>query len=298
MKISGVPFVQGRNDYGPMTPAGIAIHNTANDATAEEEASYATRRPDGVGSHFYVDRDSIVQSIDTDRRTGHAGSREGNHYSIAFEITGVNGWTRQQWLDRVAWDKLARVVAALCQKYDIAPRRASVTEMKANPRVRALYGHDDMRRAWGGTTHTDPGNNFPWDHLINRVKAVMGGQGEDTVTPSEFVKILQDPAVAKLMRALPWQYVGGGIPEGYNTLGVANETLLTARAALAAVKGVDTKTILDRIEQHATAERERDQAAAAELATIRERLADLQSGGATAEEIVDELSARLGTSAG
>jgi hypothetical protein len=41
--------------------------------------------------------------------------------------------------------------------------------MKSNPKVRAFYGHDDMRRAWGGTTHTDPGGGFPWDRLFAAV---------------------------------------------------------------------------------------------------------------------------------
>jgi hypothetical protein len=51
--------------------------------------------------------------------------------------------------------------------------------MKANPRVKAFYSHDDMRRAWGGTTHTDPGANFPWDKLFAVVNAALGQTEED-----------------------------------------------------------------------------------------------------------------------
>lgn len=173
MRIPGIPYVQGRNDYPDAdgTKYGIAIHNTSNTATAEAEASYATRRTDGVSAHFYVDSDSIIQSLDTDARAGHAGSSEGNQNAVAVEITGVNAWSRQQWLDRVAWDQLGRVLAVVCRRYGIAVRRASVDEMRANPRVRAFYGHDDMRRAWGGTTHTDPGPGFPWDRLFAAITA-------------------------------------------------------------------------------------------------------------------------------
>ncbi len=53
---------------------------------------------------------------------------------------------------------------------------------------------------------------------------------EDHMTPAQFVAILKDPDVAKLMRALPWQYVGGGIPAGMSTLGVLNELVTRARA--------------------------------------------------------------------
>ena len=181
MRIPGVPYVQGRNDYADSDGRkyGIAIHNTSNDATAEGEASYATRRTDGISAHLYVDRDSIVQSLDTGDRAGHAGSSNGNNHAVAVEITGVNGWTRQQWLDRVAWSKLGAALAHVVRKYGIAVRRASVAEMKSNPRVKAFYGHDDMRRAWGGTTHTDPGPNFPWDRLFQAVNAALGTKRED-----------------------------------------------------------------------------------------------------------------------
>lgn len=201
MRIPGVPYVQGRNSYpdGDGKKFAIAIHNTSNDASDEGEASYATRRTDGVSSHFYVDADSITQSLDTDARAGHAGSRTGNENAIAVEITGANGWTRDRWLKSVAWERLAQVLAVLCRHYGIEPRRASVAEMKANPRVRAFYGHDDMRRAWGGTTHTDPGPNFPWDHLLATVRRALDGETtEDEMTRDE----IADAVVVGVHQAL------------------------------------------------------------------------------------------------
>lgn len=180
MKVPGIRYVQGRNytrnDSGePVVTAkhGIALHNTANNASAENEADYATRRTDDVSSHFYVDHDSIIQSLDTDWRAWHAGSVKGNDNAVSIEITGKNHRDRQWWLENVAWDKLAAPLALLCQAYDIQVRRATVAEMKSNPQVQAFYSHDDMRLAWGGTTHTDPGPNFPWEHLFDRVRAAM-----------------------------------------------------------------------------------------------------------------------------
>lgn len=174
----GVRFVRGRNDYSDRDGRkyGIAIHNTSNDASASGEASYATRRTDGISAHFYVDDREVIQSIDTKYRTGHAGSTLGNENAVSVEITGTNGKSRDWWIANVAWDQLGRVLAAVCREYDIEPRRASVAEMKANPKVRAFYSHDDMRRAWGGTTHTDPGPNFPWDHLFAAVKTHLAGK--------------------------------------------------------------------------------------------------------------------------
>ncbi|MFI6819713.1 N-acetylmuramoyl-L-alanine amidase [Micromonospora sp. NPDC050187] len=175
MRVPGIRFVAGRNDYTDRDGRkfGVAIHNTSNDASAAGEASYATRRTDGVSAHFYVDDREVIQSIDTKHRTGHAGSSQGNDNAVSVEITGTNGKSRQWWLNNVAWDRLAQVLAVVCREYGIEPRRATVAEMKANPKVRAFYGHDDMRLAWGGTTHTDPGPNFPWDHLLAKVKQAM-----------------------------------------------------------------------------------------------------------------------------
>lgn len=181
MRVSFIPYVQGRNAYPDADGRkyGIAIHATASTASAEDEAAYARRRTDGISSHIYADVDTAIQSVDTKDRCGHAGSKIGNENAVCIEITGLNSWTREQWLQRVNWPLLARVLAAIIQGHwpdgSFGVRRASVDEMKENPKVKAFYGHDDMRRAWGGTTHTDPGPNFPWDHLIRVVDAALGG---------------------------------------------------------------------------------------------------------------------------
>lgn len=180
MRVSRVPFVAGRNDYDDRDGRkyGIAIHNTSNDASDEGEASYARRRADGTSAHFYVDRDSVTQSLDTAKRAGHAGSATGNENAIAVEITGGNGKSREWWLNNVDWPDLGRTLAAVIRAHwpdgSFEVRRATVDEMRRNPRVKALYGHDDMRRAWGGTTHTDPGPNFPWWKLFDAVNAALG----------------------------------------------------------------------------------------------------------------------------
>lgn len=190
MRIPGIPYHQGRNNYSDRDGMhyGIAIHNTSNTASDTSEANYADHRTDGTSSHFYVDRDSVTQSLDTNAKAGHAGSANGNENAIAFEITGTNDKSRQWWLDNVAWSQLGYVIAYLLRNDpDFAGfqvRRASVSEMKSNPKVKAFYSHNDMRLAWGGTTHDDPGPNFPWDRLFEAVNTALGGstpstQGDD-----------------------------------------------------------------------------------------------------------------------
>lgn len=207
MRIPGIPYVQGRNSYTDADKKhfGIAIHNTSNDASDEGEASYAKRRTDGVSSHLYVDHNSVTQSLDLDAKAGHAGSGTGNDNAIAVEITGGNGWSRAQWLNNVAWDKLGRALAWVIRNdpdyTGFQVRRATVTEMKTNPKVRAFYGHNDMRMAWGGTTHTDPGPNFPWDRLIQAVNTALAAAAdttpEDEMTDMEKLLLAQARAMAE-----------------------------------------------------------------------------------------------------
>lgn len=197
----------------------IAIHNTSNDASAEAEASYATRRTDGISSHLYVDADSVIQSLDTRDKAGHAGSTNGNENAIAVEITGTNGKSREWWLANVAWDKLGAALAAIIRSHwpdgSFRVRRASVAEMKINPKVRAFYGHDDMRLAWGGTTHTDPGPNFPWDRLFAVTTAALGGdmawdQGDENILTADTYRLY---AVLSMQDKADYTIVVAGKPE-------------------------------------------------------------------------------------
>ncbi|MEV1288019.1 N-acetylmuramoyl-L-alanine amidase [Micromonospora sp. NPDC049679] len=166
MRVPGVRFVQGRNRYGTSTKYAIAVHATANNASAANEAAYATRRTDGTSSHFYADNVEVIQSLDTADRAGHAGSTQGNTYAIAVEFTGLTSWSRAKWLSSVAWERIGAVLAAVSRHHNIPATRATVAQMRSNPRVRGAYDHNQMRLAWGGTDHTDPGPNFPWDKLL------------------------------------------------------------------------------------------------------------------------------------
>lgn len=238
MRVPGIPFVQGRNDYADSDGLkwGIAIHNTSNDASDEGEAAYATRRTDGISAHFYCDGDSVIQSLDTADCAGHSGSREGNQNAIAVEITGANGWTRAQWLANVAWDQLGRVLAVVIRHHwgsSFAVRRASVAEMEANPRVKAFYGHNDMRLAWGGTTHTDPGPNFPWDRLITAVNTALTPQ---PIQEDDVLTTAQDNALAEAWALSTSLRDGTPTPKAGNDAGgpawlVEQVTKLTAMLA-------------------------------------------------------------------
>lgn len=58
--------------YG-MVPEGITVHNTANDASARNEASYMKSNNNEVSFHIAVDDVEAIQLIEFSRNAWHAG---------------------------------------------------------------------------------------------------------------------------------------------------------------------------------------------------------------------------------
>jgi N-acetyl-anhydromuramyl-L-alanine amidase AmpD len=222
--------------YGP--PAGythtaskkkyIAIHNTSNDATAQEEASYAIHRTDSnkTSTHFYVDKKEVIQSLDTTYQAWHAGSSQGNTYAIAIEFCGFNDKSRQWWMDNINWPEIIDVVYHVCADTGISVRHLSVDEMRAGFST-GFVTHNDMRLAWGGTTHTDPGSNFPLDYLIDQVNAKFhptdpvgnptpppSGNGDPIVTNWNTLQKGQTGYTVKSAQALLNTYGAGLVEDG------------------------------------------------------------------------------------
>lgn len=72
-----------------MAPEFIVVHNTANDASAENEIKYMNSNNEKVSYHYAIDDKEIVQGIPENRNAWHAGdggSGKGNRKGIAIEI--------------------------------------------------------------------------------------------------------------------------------------------------------------------------------------------------------------------
>lgn len=67
----------------------IVVHNTANDASAQNEIAYMIRNDNKVSYHYAVDDKEIVQGIPENRNAWHASdgrNGEGNRKGLAIEI--------------------------------------------------------------------------------------------------------------------------------------------------------------------------------------------------------------------
>ena len=72
-----------------MTPEFIVVHNTANDATAQNEVKYMISNNNQVSFHFAVDDKEIVQGLPLDRNAWACGdgmNGSGNRKGIQVEI--------------------------------------------------------------------------------------------------------------------------------------------------------------------------------------------------------------------
>lgn len=72
-----------------MTADRIVIHNTANSAPAINEAKFSLNNDWEVSSHFYVDENECIKSVNLNRNAWHAGDGSqgnGNRKGICIEI--------------------------------------------------------------------------------------------------------------------------------------------------------------------------------------------------------------------
>ncbi|MDM5191111.1 N-acetylmuramoyl-L-alanine amidase family protein [Bacillus hominis] len=101
-----------------MTPEFITVHNTYNDASAENEISYMIGNNNSVSFHVAVDDKEAVQGIPFNRNAWHAGdgNGDGNRKSIGVEICySLSGGDRYY----KAEDNAAIVIAQLMKQFNI-----------------------------------------------------------------------------------------------------------------------------------------------------------------------------------
>lgn len=157
---------------GPRSTSGlqrVVIHTTENDfgTPAENVANYQINSETG-SYHYLVGSDGLRVRCNTDDWvTWSTGNDEGNVQGLNLSFVARAAVSRSEWL---AQEKMLRagasVVADWCTKYGIPVVKVTT--------ARGICGHGDLR-VFGGTDHTDPGNNFPWDVFINYVKEAQSG---------------------------------------------------------------------------------------------------------------------------
>ena len=136
-----------------MKATRIVVHETANDASAENEIAYMKRNNNQVSYHFAVDDKEAVQGIPLDRNAWHAGdgNGKGNREGIAVEICySKSGGER--WLASV--DNAAQLVAQLLKErgwgVDKVTKHQDYSGKNCPHRILSDFGWNNFLNAVGG----------------------------------------------------------------------------------------------------------------------------------------------------
>ena len=155
----------------------IVIHNTDNDASAENEVAYMQRNNNKVSFHLAVDDIEVIEALPLDRNAWHAGdgNGDGNRKGIAIEICySKSGGNRFE----TAQENAAHLTAAM-----LFERGWGVERVKK---------HQDFSGKYCPRRTLD---DYGWDYFLNRVKYYMDYK-EDAITMRYF-ELLEDMNIRK-----------------------------------------------------------------------------------------------------
>ncbi len=176
-------------------PAFVVVHSTESENTPAIAESLAGPNwfggpKAGTSTHKIVDQDSICEGVKRDRVAYHAGPG-GNSYGIAYEFCGRASWSAAKWREPAQLqmlrnaaphiaDDLIAITGSLAAARSAA-RWLSLVQVARNEH--GLCTHNDIRLAKGGTTHSDPGANFPYAELLAFVRAELDGGTQAPIAP-------------------------------------------------------------------------------------------------------------------
>ena len=155
----------------------IVVHNTANDASANNEIEYMKSNNNKVSFHYAVDDTEIVQGIPENRNAWHAGdgNRNGNRKGIAIEI---------------CYSKSGG------ERFDKAEENAA--EFIASKLKEKGWGIDKVKK------HQDFANkycphrtlDYGWERFLNKVGNYLGEEQVNTDTSSKDLNTIADEVIA------------------------------------------------------------------------------------------------------
>lgn len=184
-----VPFIPARHHGGSQTPKAIVMHATVssdNKGTARQIATWWNGPTSPMSSaHYTVDPGEVIQSVGDHTVAYHCGF---NANSIGVEMCDEQVGPAARWQDADSTAiirRAANLVAQLCLAYGIEPVRPTIAQLKAKG-PHGIYGHNDSRLAFGGTTHSDP-RDFPWPMFMRLVRKEVRRLRKAAQTPAPVV---------------------------------------------------------------------------------------------------------------
>ena len=156
----------------------IVVHNTANDASANNEISYMKSNNNKVSYHYAVDDIEIVQGIPENRNAWHAGdsgSGQGNRKGIAIEICySKSGGDRFN----KAEENAAEFIASKLKE-----KGWGIDKVKK---------HQDFANKYCPHRTLDLG----WERFLNKIRNYLGEEQVNVDTSSKDLNTIADEVIA------------------------------------------------------------------------------------------------------
>lgn len=160
----------GGHQAGPFKR--IVIHCTVSPCKAggaRDVARYFRKtvtRPSSA--HYVVDPFEVVQVVPDHTVAYHAPP---NLDTLGVELCDPQAGPSSRWNDDLHMSMLrlaARLVANLALAYDVPIQKLGPRDLVGG--LRGICGHVDVSNAFHESTHTDPGDGFPWGRFMRLVR--------------------------------------------------------------------------------------------------------------------------------
>lgn len=144
----------------------VVIHATEG-AFADGAANWFTDTRCKGSANLVVDDNICFRTLDDNHIPWAAPplNKKGFH----IEIAGYSKWSRTIWLShKKGLDRAAFKAALRCVKYKIPIRQVVAADLLVGRK--GITTHRSISSAFHQSDHTDPGEHFPMDYFIERVK--------------------------------------------------------------------------------------------------------------------------------
>jgi hypothetical protein len=179
------------------------------DDSAEKIADYFSGPKHGAScAHYVADADSEQHCVPDGQIAYHAPPNKG---TIGIERDGYASWSKADWLKPRAQKTTCRVAARtaeLCVRHKLPPIWLGPAEVKAGKK--GVTSHANRSKAFGQSTHSDPGPAFPVNPFMDLVKMayhVLGDQGRLKAFQKSKGLVVDGDAGSKTLEAMTnWLY--------------------------------------------------------------------------------------------
>lgn len=213
------------------------LHTQEGDGNSDSLARFLANPANQVSYHYTISENyddhgvTVCDVVDTDFASWSCLSANNRSINLCFAGSRA-GWSRQDWLRQSrAIDTAAWIAVQDCKKYGIPLRVLSPPYSSAPP---GISDHKYVTEYLGDGTHTDVGNQFPWDVFAAAVQKYASADVSPPPAPPQ-----QKPATAQPAFKYPpqeqmvtqiWEQLFGPQAKGWAQLG--GKTLVDAVAEI------------------------------------------------------------------